>query len=31
MFGQKISHLIFEAVNVWGFWGPVINGEDKKK
>ena len=22
IFGPKFSYLVFEAVNVWGFWGP---------
>ena len=30
IFGPKFSYLIFEAVNVWGFWGPALNGGDKK-
>ena len=30
MFGQNFSYLIFEGVNVWGFWGPALNGGDGK-
>ena len=32
MFGQTVSYLIFEAVNVGvgGFWGPALNEGDKK-
>ena len=29
MFGPNFSYLIFEAVNVWGFWGPAeMRGND---
>ena len=30
IFGQKFLYLIFEAVNIWGFWGPALNGGDEK-
>ena len=26
IFGRKVSYLIFEAVNFWGFWGPEAMG-----
>ena len=30
MFCQKNLYLIFEAVNVRGFWGLALNGGDEK-
>ena len=30
MFGQELSFLIFEEVNVPGFWDPALNGGDEK-
>ena len=29
MFDPNFSYLVFEAVNVWGFWGPAETLGDK--
>jgi hypothetical protein len=29
-FGPNFSYLVFEAVNVWGFWGPAETQGDKE-
>ena len=32
IFGPKLSHLIFEVVNSWGFWGPeAMSGNSFKE
>ena len=30
MFGPNFSYLVFEAVNVWCFWGPAETRGDKE-